>query len=1471
MWRFLGGRAVVGTDASVPVVRSVVVALGLLLALLALASLAPAGRAEAAPALRAGGPDDFGYTFKDSNEPGGPSYAWEDIAATGTLATGWNSYNNGFAGPIPIGFNFEFYGVSYNQLYVGSNGYVSFGNGFGSVPAYSTLPHPSDPNNMIALFGGDLFLHNYGQDSAVHYQTLSNPTRLVVQFDRLYWCCSAFHEYTFQVVIFPHGDIEARYGQLGYASTYVVGIENANGTDGLDYGALPANGLAIRYSYPTGVMLAPPEQGSFGKLGSLARYSVRVTNHTGSPDSFELAVQPGSDWPTTLSISQTGTLADGASVLFDAWVTIPAGAAVGDIGQSTIEATSATSPTVQATAVLSTTASSDEIAYIVSSNGSLTLVDTTLRRVLDVVSLDAAGCQIPRRAAITPDGAQVYVSCYESDSVAVVDASNHTVIAHLTGIDSPQSLAFTRDGNYALVVDSSPYQITAINTQTYAFSHIALPWLATEIVVHPYLDRAYVIRYHPGYDDGAMLVIDTTTFTIMGTLDLPGSAWGLAISTDGRYVYASVPSQGGIAVVDAIHNTLNEVVQGTGSLNRMAVASAPKAIYASQDYAVRVIDEATLQSVAFIPLNGPIVPAATCNGLEVWVVTYYGSSAHIIDTAVNQVVGEVALPAWNQRDVAICPQPVQQGVFALPAEQSGAGALGATVLYEFTVVNATGAVDSFILSLGTSNWPTTLVTNTVGPLAPNEAATVQVAVTIPADAAWYESDRVEVTVRGVSDPNYVAAVHLTTTADAPPTIDVSPMALSSVQQVGQTIDQSLLVGNGNGVTLTVAISDFDLTPGRARSPQVEAGQVYSTTVDNEDNALTGSPDGDMDTTVCSSSAIAPVEFNILVDRVPAPTGNVLTIRAYNYYNHANASQVILNGVALGELPNNSHQWSETSFSIPSGVALPGVNLVQVIIRQDQCVEIDWGEMLVTGTPADWLQQTPSSASLPANSSQNIVVTFDSAGVQPGVHQAAVVLTSNDPAQPYLAVPVTMTVQPTADMGSVAGAITDAWTGQPLTATVELVGVHTLTGRTDYQIWAPAGAYELVVGASGYVTVTTPVVITAGGAAVQDVALEPALARLEWLPLAVQASVAPGGQTASTLMISNTGPLPLDLALFEIDLDFTESPPARENLIGKRILYDRSHGQQASSTHATLINDVVAAGAIVVENTTFPISANVLEGYDVLWSNCCGSISWGFSELIAVDHWMRRGGAVLVHGPNRPSTAGLATVRDVFYNSDYCSSSPANIAPHPITAGVSSLYYDFSACHLSAPPSFSPVVYGNDGRPSVVAEEANGGKMVVLSTNVFDEWSIRYSDNRLFGNNILRWLARPSYSDVSWLSLSPTSAVVPGHSSLPVTAAFDATNLSTGVYRARLALEHNDPNQEFPVEIPVTLTVEVPTALRLNEPLAAGQPAPLGALPLAALPAAAMVALGLAGWRRGWRNTTADGDGGWRNTTADGDS
>lgn len=1455
MWQFLAGRRRrSATRSAGVVVRSIVVALGLFLLLPALAGLA--GEVEAAPALRAGGPDDFGYTFKDSNEPGGPVYAWDEIAASGTLVTGWNGFDNGFAGPVPIGFDFKFYGASYNQLYVGSNGYVSFGNGFGAIPTDYPLPQPSDPNNMIALFAGDMYLHNYGQDSTVRYQTLSNPTRLIVQFDRLYRCCSAYDAYTFQVVLHPSGNIEARYKQLGWAYNYTVGIENANGTDGLNYGAAPTNGLAIRYAYPTGVFLAPPEQDRIGKRGAIVNHRLRVTNYTGSPDSFDLAVLPGNDWPATLVTTQTGVLAPGESAFADVQVTVPLTVAVGEVGQATVEAVSAAAPAVRDTALLNITASSDEIAYVaLSGSGQVALIDTDRYVVLGVIDVRPAGCQYPGRTAITPNGDQVYVTCPQTSNVVVIDANDNLVVATRSGIPEPQDVAFTPDGSFALVTSAGANRVATINTQTLALGAISTAWRTRNIAVHPYLKRAYAT----GYNSNELLVIDTATLNLAPPVNLSGQLEDVAVSADGRYVFVSHYYSNKMTVIDALSQSVLTVVNVPNSIRGLEVAPNGAAVYgATNSNGVHVFDGVTFEHIATVSAGYDSSNlAATCDGHDLY-VSGVSQIVPVIDTSLNQVLRNIDVPDNDPAGVAVCPQRVVQDLLLLPVIQSSAGARGQAVTHELTIINATGATDSFTLALGASSWPASLSTGAVGPLAPGQTATVQVHVTIPAGAAWYDSDTVQVTAAGVSDPSFSTAASLTTVADAPPSIGAAPTALSSTQLVGQTVDQNLLISNGNGVTLTVNISDFDQIPGRNPSPQVLSGQVYTTTVDNEDNALSGNPDGDMDTYVCSYYGNAPVEFNISIDRPPAFTGNVLTVRTYNNYTSAAASQVRLNDVLLGYLPDNAYQWSDTSFSIPSSVVVSGANLVQIIVGNGQCIQVDWGELFVVGSPAAWLHQAPTSASLPANTNQNVVVTFDSAGLQPGAYQGAVVLESNDPAQPYLAVPVTMTVQPTADMGSVAGAISDAWNGQPLAATVELVGVHTLADRTDYQIWAPAGAYELVVGAAGYVTVTTPVVITAGGMTVQDVALEPAQSRLEWLPLAVEASVAPGGQTAGTLMISNTGPLPLDLALFEINLDVAESPPTPDDLAGKRILYDRSHGQSARSDYSALIDDAIAAGAVVVDNWYFPVDANVLQGYDILWSNCCGSITWGLSELLAVEQWMRRGGAVLVHGGDSPSTAGLASIFDIFYFSESCAyGTTTNITPHPISAGVTSIYYDYSACQrLSASPGSTIVVFDTLGRPNVVAKEDNGGKMVVLASSLFSNGTISSADHRLLGNNTLGWLARPSYSDVPWLSFSPTSSVVPGHSSLPVTATFDATGLPAGVYRARLAMEHNDPNQAFPAEAPVTLTVEVPTAIRLDDLSTAGRPAPLAALPMSALPIAAIAALGLAGWRSRRRQTFA---------------
>ncbi|MCP4867364.1 MAG: hypothetical protein GY898_01430 [Proteobacteria bacterium] len=63
-----------------------------------------------APALAGtGGPDGFGYTWADSDEPGGPSY---DSAAQPPWSLGGLCEDEWYT--VALGFDFDFYGVTYD-------------------------------------------------------------------------------------------------------------------------------------------------------------------------------------------------------------------------------------------------------------------------------------------------------------------------------------------------------------------------------------------------------------------------------------------------------------------------------------------------------------------------------------------------------------------------------------------------------------------------------------------------------------------------------------------------------------------------------------------------------------------------------------------------------------------------------------------------------------------------------------------------------------------------------------------------------------------------------------------------------------------------------------------------------------------------------------------------------------------------------------------------------------------------------------------------------------------------------------------------------------------------------------------------------------------------------------------------------------------------------------------------------------
>lgn len=102
--------------------------------------------------LAVGGPDAFGYTYRDSAQADGPAYSWVEIAGTGTaVLLGDDDYD----GPFPIDFSFNFYGSDYTEFYIQSNGVLNFDDVYVSLS--NQCPQPvAGEDNLIALMWDDL-------------------------------------------------------------------------------------------------------------------------------------------------------------------------------------------------------------------------------------------------------------------------------------------------------------------------------------------------------------------------------------------------------------------------------------------------------------------------------------------------------------------------------------------------------------------------------------------------------------------------------------------------------------------------------------------------------------------------------------------------------------------------------------------------------------------------------------------------------------------------------------------------------------------------------------------------------------------------------------------------------------------------------------------------------------------------------------------------------------------------------------------------------------------------------------------------------------------------------------------------------------------------------------------------------------------------------------------------------------------
>jgi len=198
-----------------------------------------------------GGPDAYGYTWIDSDEPGGPTYEWVDITAIGTQVTGLGDDN--YSGPFSLGFDYDYYWYTISEVYVGSNGYLKIPPAANLSQTFpSTIPLTAAPNDFMAVYTMDL---DFTPGGEAYYWT-NNVDQFIVSFINVpAWDLGGSH--TFQVIL-DNSDhtITYNYGfQEGTVSNgdILIGIENQNGQVGLLHSAdsyVPHNDYTVVFTRP---------------------------------------------------------------------------------------------------------------------------------------------------------------------------------------------------------------------------------------------------------------------------------------------------------------------------------------------------------------------------------------------------------------------------------------------------------------------------------------------------------------------------------------------------------------------------------------------------------------------------------------------------------------------------------------------------------------------------------------------------------------------------------------------------------------------------------------------------------------------------------------------------------------------------------------------------------------------------------------------------------------------------------------------------------------------------------------------------------------------------------------------------------------------------------------------------------------------------------------------------------------------
>ncbi|HDZ44671.1 MAG TPA: LEPR-XLL domain-containing protein [Phycisphaerae bacterium] len=169
------------------------------------------------------GPDAGGYSARPV------LFAFEDIASFGNMGLSYTDdwYFQIETSSLP-GFDFDFYGRDQGNVYVSSNGIITFGSGFTNWSNQNLTSSPSQA--AISPFWDDLFIDT---PASVYWSLRGggDNQRLIIQWDNArFWGGYGQGRVTFQAVLYEDGnDIQFNYSDLDVSNYHSGGASASVG------------------------------------------------------------------------------------------------------------------------------------------------------------------------------------------------------------------------------------------------------------------------------------------------------------------------------------------------------------------------------------------------------------------------------------------------------------------------------------------------------------------------------------------------------------------------------------------------------------------------------------------------------------------------------------------------------------------------------------------------------------------------------------------------------------------------------------------------------------------------------------------------------------------------------------------------------------------------------------------------------------------------------------------------------------------------------------------------------------------------------------------------------------------------------------------------------------------------------------------------------------------------------------------